>query len=265
MFDDESLAIIDKIVAIFNENVKGKKPTTASGNEGHDGRYGHWLEARMGIVPNGDNAPDLMGFEMKNNTRSKTTFGDWSADFYLFKDDLTANMTTKEKRHRFITSFGKYNSEKMRYSWSGTPFPKFGKVNDYGQIITFDEDDNVVILYNYSLDKRPDKDDIVPSIWRRDNLVLARWDRASLKSKLENKFNQRGWFKCLQGVDQTYTRIVFGGPIVYEDWIKKVVSGDVYLDSGMYSDLNKTKYNSRPYSSWRADNKFWDSMISLEF
>ena len=67
-----------KIIDLFNKNVRGKKPNTDSANQNHDGKGGHWLETQMGIKHNGDNAPDLFGFEMKNNTTSKTTFGDWS-------------------------------------------------------------------------------------------------------------------------------------------------------------------------------------------
>ena len=74
-----------KILKLFKNNVLGKAPDTESFNQRHDGKDGHWLEAQMGIARNGDNAPDLFGFEMKNQTTSKTSFGDWSADYYIFK------------------------------------------------------------------------------------------------------------------------------------------------------------------------------------
>ena len=65
-----------EIVQIFMKNVYGKSPDTSQQNQNHDGKKGHWLEKQMGIKPNASNAPDLLGFEMKNQTTSKTTFGD---------------------------------------------------------------------------------------------------------------------------------------------------------------------------------------------
>ena len=73
------------IIERFNQNVKGKIPDTANNNQRHDGKEGHWLETQMEIAHNGDNEPDLLGYEMKNQTTSgKITFGDWSADEYIF-------------------------------------------------------------------------------------------------------------------------------------------------------------------------------------
>ena len=40
----------------------------------------------MGIIPNENNDADIFGFEMKKQTKAKTTFGDWTANYYLFKD-----------------------------------------------------------------------------------------------------------------------------------------------------------------------------------
>ena len=71
-----------KIVQIFMENVHGKQANTIGMNLNHDGSKGHWLEKQMGIKPNASNAPDLLGFEMKNQTTSKTTFGDWSPNYF---------------------------------------------------------------------------------------------------------------------------------------------------------------------------------------
>ena len=106
-----------KILSIFNKNVKGKKPDTTAANIRHDGREGHWLETQMGISHNASNTPDLYGFEMKNQTTSKTTFGDWSPKTAIWKG--------KNKiigRERFLVIFGAPNHEKNdRCSWSGKP------------------------------------------------------------------------------------------------------------------------------------------------
>ena len=34
----------------------------------HAGKKGYWLEKNMGIEPNGDNAPDIYGFEQKKES-----------------------------------------------------------------------------------------------------------------------------------------------------------------------------------------------------
>jgi len=64
------------IVDLFLKNVYGKSPNISQQNQQHDGKKGHWLEKQMGITHNASNAPHLLGFEMKNQTTSKTTFGD---------------------------------------------------------------------------------------------------------------------------------------------------------------------------------------------
>ena len=86
--------IIKKIVVLFNKNVRGKSSDTSSSNQRHDGRDGHWLETQMGITHNGNNAPDIFDFEMKNHTSTKTTFGDWSPDYAVWKRGLNL-MTSK--------------------------------------------------------------------------------------------------------------------------------------------------------------------------
>lgn len=43
--------------------------------------------------------------------------------------------------------------------------------------------------------------------------------------------------------------------MTYENWINLVLKGIVFFDSGMYQG------NKRPYSQWRAGNKFWDSLV----
>lgn len=255
VFDDATQKIIDKIVGIFVENVKGKKPDLSVSNQKHDGKAGHWLETQMGIAHNGNNEPDLLGFEMKNNTSAKTTFGDWSANYYIFNKASDYDLT----RHDFMCAFGKYNVDKDRYSWSGQPFPKFGVYNNWGQIMTITPIGDIEIAYSYSKDLRSNKAELVPEALQIDGLVLARWDGDSIKVKVENKFNKLGWFKCVQDKNGVYSKIVFGKPIRYVDWLERVKEGIVYLDSGMYSDLNKP--NIRPYQGWRANNRFWDSLI----
>lgn len=242
----------DTIIKLFNDKVRGKQPDTATFNQRHDGKGGHWLEAQMGIHANSSNSPDLLGYEMKNDTGSKTTFGDWSANYYIFKRGNEYGIT----RNDFLHIFGKPNSLKGgRHSWSGEPCPTIKGVNKFGQNLFVDSENNIHAKYHYSKDQRPDKATIVPDAMKVENLTIARWDAIKLKKKVENKFNKMGWFKCLRDSTGVYSSIVFGGPIDFETWIGLVKTGDVYFDSGMYEG------NIRPYSQWRADNAFWNKLV----
>ena len=243
------------IIDIYRQKVHGKKSDTTGFTAGHDGKEGHWLEIQMGISPNGINDADLMGYEMKNDTTGKTTFGDWSADYYIFKDDLFGI-----SRDDFLRIFGHPNPKKSgRCSWSGTPVPSIDGVNAFGQKLVIDKDQNIIAVYSFSEDKREDKETLVPKKCRIENLTIARWDMNSLKKKLEKKFNQKGWFKCLKDSDGKYCQIVFGGPISYDSWIESVSSGDVFFDSGMHAKTN------RNYSQWRANNSYWNGMITNRY
>ena len=242
-----------KIIRRFKENVYGRKPNTNESNQNHDGKDGHWLERQMGIVANADNQPDLFGYEMKNNTSNKTTFGDWSASYRIFRDK-EANLTQVD----FVRIFGRPNPDRDgRYSWSGEPVPKVNRPSPYnGSIMFIDNMNNISIVYNYSLDPRPDKHLIVPIRFQRENLILMRWTKEELQKKLLNKFGQHGWFKCSKNKNNEYCEISFGAPMTYENWIERVRQGIIIFDSGMREDSNK------PYASWRANNTYWQSLIT---
>ena len=261
----------EDIIELFHRNVKGKKPNVEGTNERHDGRQGHWLEHQFGIHSNDYNAADLWGYELKNETTKKTTFGDWSANEYVFTNPQYCIYFTGrskfEKREDFLRIFGKPNELKGgRCSWSGSPCPKIECFNDFGQRLIVDINKDILAIYSYSEDKRADKAEIVPRELQIENLVIARWygetspttkktDKC-LKAKLEDKFNDKGWFTCKTDENGLYCKICFGKPMNYNEWIELVKQGIVFFDSGMYQG------NKRPYSQWRANNNFWDSLIT---
>jgi len=253
----------EKIIELFNSNVKGKKADTSKSNQNHDGKKGHWLEQQMGIEANASNSPDIYGYEMKNQTSSgKITFGDWSADEYIFqhgrpKKVHKTNENYNISKNRFLEIFGKPNEKKNgRLSWSGTPYPTYiNRYTSYGQILKIDVNHDIVICYSYSEDQRDNKNELVPLEMQKENLVLAKWYRDSIKKKLEDKFNQQGWFTCKMDKNGVYNSIHFGKPMNFESWIELLEKGVVFFDSGMYYG------NSRNYSQWRASTTFWDSLI----
>ena len=258
-----------KIIELFYANVKGKKSDTSSNNQKHDGKDGHWLETQMNIKHNGDNEPDLFGYEMKNQTTSgKITFGDWQADEYIFihgrGKNPPKNNTNKNynlTRDNFFEIFGKANEKKDgRLSWSGIPCPTYyNQTSAYGQLLTLDKDENIVIIYNYSKDTRINKNEIIPTNLQKDNIIIAKWYKDSLKLKVERKFNQQGWFTCTKNKNKEYDGIHFGSPMNYDSWIELFKKGIVFFDSGMYQG------NKRPYSQWRATTGFWQSLITESY
>lgn len=262
------------IIELFNNNVKGKRPNTIGKNINHDGREGHWLEQQFGIKANADNDADLMGYELKNETTSKTTFGDWSANQYIFTmseyKEVFDGKTKYEKQDSFVKIFGRPNQKKGgRYSWSGAPCPKIGDYNSYGQRLEITDSKDIIAVYSYKYDKRIDKSTIVPMKLQKDKLIIAKWYGVSspstkrtdkcLKKKLEDKFNDKGWFTCKKDETGAYVKLCFGKPMDYDEWIKLVEKGIVFFDSGMYQG------NKRPYSQWRANNNFWNSLIIEEY
>lgn len=259
------------IIDLFEKNVKGKYPDTSNSNINHDEKQGHWLERQFGITANADNTPDLYGYELKNETTSKTTFGDWSANRYIFKTGEYANCFNgsnfHERQDSFCAIFGSPNPNKNnRCSWSGSPVPTIKGYNDFGQKLIIETNTNdIIAIYSYSEDKRANKSTIMPTQLQIENLEIARWygensptnsrtDKC-LKSKLEDKFNKSGWFTCKTDSSGKYIEICFGEPMIFDNWIKLVSKGIVFFDSGMYQG------NARPYSQWRANNSYWDSLI----
>lgn len=229
-----------EIAARFNSHVKGRR---FSDEASHDGAEGQWLSGLMGLKNDSKNEPDFKGFEMKKQTRGKTTFGDWSPTTALYK----------RNRSEFLKAFGTPNPDKeMRLSWSGEVFPKWGKTNKFGQSMSVSSNGRIEIFYSYESDLRPEKSELVPTKWQVENLVLATWTEEKLRRNLENKFDTFGWFKLLKDPSGKYNGIQFGREISWNDFVGLMTAGKVIVDCGMYEG------NPRPYMQFRADPKVWD-------
>ncbi|HEL1598002.1 TPA: LlaMI family restriction endonuclease [Streptococcus suis] len=262
------------LIQLFRNNVKGKSPDVTGRNINHDGRAGNWLEEQFGKHPDANNHADFFGYELKNETTSKTTFGDWSANRYIFKTgqyaSLFKNPSIGTPQDVFCLYFGQPNPEKNnRCSWSGKPIPRLNEYNEFGQIMVIEDNKDIVIKYSFSQDCRANKNSLIPVELQNGEIELARWFGStspstkrtdkSLKDKLEDKFNQKGWFTCKKDSEGKYNQICFGGTFNFDQWLDLVAKGIVFFDSGMYQG------NKRPYSQWRANNKYWDSLITERY
>lgn len=251
---EEAKSLIEKT---FEKNVKGQIPDLSSFNRNHDGAEGDWLTKEMGLTVNGKNEPDFHGFEMKKDS-AKTTFGDWAPDYALYKSQKR-KVSAELPRVDFLRIFGtpKASPEPRkngRHSWSGEVFPTVNGMNRFGQIMVVTKSDDVKAIYNFHGDQRSNKKIIVPEKYQSDEVILAEWKAETLKQRLEKKFNQFGWFKCLKDDQGRYSHLQFGLPINFEIFIALVRTGEIFCDCGMYDG------NSRPYMTWRATSKIWDSL-----
>ena len=255
----------EQIVELFNKNVKSKEICLDGKNTKHCGKEGHWLETQMGIKHNSKNEPDIFGYEMKKSS-SKTTLGDFSATEYVFTKpnkrnniNILNNWTDQInlERNDFIKIFGNPNPDKNnRYSWSGTCVPRYNKWNSNGQILTINDNNDIIIYYSFSNDTRIIKEGF-PTFLKNDNIVIALWKSEKMKLYIENKFNKKGFFICKK-IGATYEKIYFGNPFNFEYFIEGIKNNKIIFDSGMYCG------NSRNYSQFRGGPSFWDELIIEE-
>lgn len=252
--------IKDEIQRRFETNLKGKKFNSNGYDAQHDGKEGHWVEAMLGVEHNADNKPDLLGFEIKKQTNLKITFGDWSPSSNIWKGEGRGRNAIPPiiNKSEFLHIFGKPNAQKNnRYSWSGEPVPSYlNRYTTFGQIMLLEDNGDIVIYYSFENDRRENKHNIVPAALQQENLELCRWKKEKLQECLTRKFGQNGWVKCYKDRNGFYTHIGFAPTITYEQWIEKVQEGIVFFDSGMYEG------NNRQYSQWRANNQYWESLIT---
>lgn len=255
----------EKIITLFNNNVKGKEILLDKYNIKHCGKEGYWLETQMGIKHNSKNEPDIYGYEMKKFS-NKTTLGDFSATEYAFSIKNKRNYINslnnwndeiKITKNNFIRIFGNPNHNKNdRYSWSGSSIPSYNNYNFNGQILKINENNDIIIYYSFSKDMRIIKNDF-PEFLRKDNIIIALWKSENMEMKINNKFNKKGFFICKKNGDK-YDKIFFGKPFKFEYFIECIKNKKIIFDSGMYEG------NNRNYSHFRGTN-FWNELIIEEY
>ena len=251
-----------QIIDIFRENVKNEK--FLGSNKNHNGSEGHWLESKMNIKHNCNNAPDKNGYEQKKGS-NKITYGDLCATWYLWEKPKPNKYTPSPFQGRinqseFIKIFGTPNPKKNnRYSWSGKCFPKYGEEwNECGQRILFNNSKDLYIEYSYSHDKRDSKENNPSFLKTNTPIIIAFWDKSKLENHINKKFNVNGFY-IIKKSNGVYDKICFGKKIDFEYFYKGMIDKSIILDSGMYQG------NTRKYSSFRSSGKVWDNLIIEEY
>jgi hypothetical protein len=253
---DETKLIIK---SIFDKKIKNKKYNKSQHT--HYGSEGVWLEKQFKEDTNNSNFADFMGYEIKKHS-SKITFGDWSANEYIFcaKDVLLVfNKNIQLTKLEFLKLFGRYNHEKKRYSWSGSVSPsKYDEWTSSGQILLFNSFGDLFILYSYARDTRRNIE-MPNSIQEKNYILLAYWNRNTLQERVERKFNNHGTVIVKKNKNGIYQKLCFYKQITFEIFMKQFKNKIIIFDSGMYEG------NSRNYSQFRTNVSFWDTILDEEY
>ena len=122
------------------------------------------------------------------------------------------------------------------------------------------ENNDICIYYSYSKDERVIKQTF-PEFLKRGDVLIAIWKADKMRSHIEKKFNNKGFFICKKDKDnQVYDKICFGRPFGFDYFIDNIKNGLIIFDSGMYEG------NSRNYSQFRSSNSnFWNYLITDEY
>lgn len=249
--------ILNEIKTLFNENLKDKKYEEI---KKHCGSEGFFIEKMLNIQPNCSNDADYKGYEIKKKSK-KITFGDWTASGYLYHQDKFMrdynDIKIDIQRDDYMKYFGNYNTKKKRFSWSGKCIPKYNKWNNNGTIMTSDKNENVYIIYSNEKDTR---NVFMPQIFKnKKSIILQYWNNENLKSKLENKFNKKGFVMFEKNKDNYYKKMLIGEPINFINFMDMLKNNVVYFDSGMYQG------NNRNYSQFRANQNIWNELVIEEY
>lgn len=250
-------SIKNLIKARFDERLRNQKFDVST--KTHGGSEGTWVESQFKVDTNSNTHADFYGFEIKKDSR-KITFGDWSADEYIFtpKDILrNYNEDINITKSEFFELFGHYNILKKRYSWSGATCPsKHNQWTNSGQIMLTNKMNDIFIVYDYKKDNRK-RVDIPENIKSADFVILAYWSFESLETKISKKFNNLGTVIMKKNKLGEYIGIQFCSPIDINVFMRELKKGVIIFDSGMYQG------NTRNYSQFRSPKSFWDA-ITIE-
>jgi MvaI/BcnI restriction endonuclease family len=259
----DKVEIKQEIKNIFDQKLRNKSFINTIENNGkkHCGNEGEWIEKQFKIDTNSNTNSDFHGFEIKKKA-NKITFGDWSADEYIFKSKDVLNKVNNNidfTKEEFLKIFGNYNKSKERYSWSGEVCPsKYNVWTNSGQCLTTNDNNDMFVVYSFSKDKR-NNDNVPEYIKKLEFIILAYWNIESIDNKISKKFNNLGTVIVNKDKENKYNSLYFCSKIDIDLFMQKIKEQVIIFDSGMYAG------NSRNYSQFRAGFNFWKSIMIEEY
>jgi len=171
---------------------------------------------------------------LESSKHTQFNIGDFGATEYIFNNshavlDNVNGGAVHMERNDFLRAFG-----------DGTKWlaPAFNVWNAYGQSLCIDKDNNMYVQYCVHKDTRNNRG------FTRD-VVIAYWDAQKMAAKLAKKYDTM-YIVSMDDSHSVYVSMRKGKPFTYVDFLKGIVTGHVYLDSGMV--LNNPRYHSH----WRC-------------
>ena len=136
---------------------------------------------------------------------------------------------------------------------------KLNKYDDNGQCLYIDDAHNIKILYQYSEDKRPNKNELLDDYYKNEKTyTIMQWKKEDIQGTINKKWNQKGFFICKKNKDGIYYKICFGKPICFKYWMEELLKGNIFYDG--YSTMN-----GRWRGCFRAYNTWWNHHITDEY
>ena len=276
------------IIENFHKNVLGKYPDESELKLSHKGKLGHWLESNLGGKIDSDGNADLNGFECKIESK-KVSWGDWGAPYRIYCDKsykLFNKEHTYENMWILVKALGVLRDTPEKgtfYSMSGKHVPTYiNQLTDIGLSLKESEGD-ILLIYNFSADKRSNKNIIVPNELQKVSLLISKWhgtDKSfntfkenimtnslpikvrldgpsasvSLEERIRRKFGQYGIVSGLKNKSKKFYGLNFLKSISFDDWLNFYKNKDVIYDTGL------TTRNKRPYNQWRSSSQFMNTL-----
>lgn len=278
-----------KIIYNFHKNVLGKYPDQSELKFSHKGKLGHWLETRLGGEIDADGNADLDGYECKIESE-KITWGDWSANYRIFCDPtyniFNNNKDIKENMWILCKTLGvkRYHPEKgFYYSLSGKHMPEYLDEATSLGLMLFENNTDISLVYNYSLDEREDKNNQIPQEMQKEDLLIYKWygkDKnfnsfkehvlennpnlkifwkgskasVSLEERIRRKFGIYGTVVGLKNKSKEFYGLKFLKSVSLNDWIGFYRHKNIKYDTGL------TTKSGKPYNQWRSSKKFMQTL-----
>jgi len=274
----------------FKKHVFGRFPNDSELKSSHCGKLGHWLESNLGGKIDSDGNADLNGYECKVESK-KTSWGDWGAPYKIFCDGSYKKLFYEEHIYENMWILCKtlgvkrvHDKHGVYFSMSGTHIPTYINDVSYIGLSLVEKNSDILITYSFSKDQRLNKVEVIPSEFKKDNILIYKWHgtdisfnkfkndvvveklpidvklegpkaTVSLEERIRRKFGIHGMVVGMHDKNRKFYGLKFLKSITYQEWISFFKEKNVKYDTAL------TTRNKRPYNQWRSDKKFMETLV----